>query len=106
MSLSEQLMSSQSQSKSEVDRRGGGGGGGGGGVGGGVVAGPSSVINISSMVGKNGNMGQANYSASKAGVIGFTKTAAKVQKNPSSHGVHKHEQIYKHEHEREHEHGQ
>jgi len=36
-----------------------------------------SIINIASIVGKTGNMGQANYSASKAGVIGFTKTAAK-----------------------------
>lgn len=35
-----------------------------------------SVINISSIIGKNGNMGQANYAASKAGVIAFTKTAA------------------------------
>jgi len=36
-----------------------------------------SIVNIASIVGKTGNMGQANYSASKAGVIGFTKTAAK-----------------------------
>jgi len=36
-----------------------------------------SVINIASIVGKIGNLGQANYSASKAGVVGFTKTAAK-----------------------------
>lgn len=35
------------------------------------------VINISSFVGQAGNFGQANYSAAKAGVIGFTKTAAK-----------------------------
>ena len=35
---------------------------------------PASVINIGSIVGKIGNMGQANYSASKAGVVGFTKT--------------------------------
>jgi len=35
-----------------------------------------SIINISSLVGKTGNMGQAAYSASKAGVIGFTKSAA------------------------------
>jgi len=38
---------------------------------------PQSVINISSIVGKIGNFGQANYAASKAGVIGFTKTAAR-----------------------------
>ncbi len=36
-----------------------------------------SVVNISSIVGKAGNMGQANYSASKAGVVGFTKSVAK-----------------------------
>jgi 3-oxoacyl-[acyl-carrier protein] reductase len=36
-----------------------------------------SVINISSVVGINGNAGQANYSASKAGLLGLTKSAAK-----------------------------
>lgn len=35
------------------------------------------IINISSIVGITGNAGQANYSASKAGVIGLTKTCAK-----------------------------
>ena len=35
------------------------------------------IINISSVVGVTGNAGQANYSASKAGVIGFTKSMAK-----------------------------
>lgn len=35
------------------------------------------IINISSVVGINGNAGQANYAASKAGLIGFTKTIAK-----------------------------
>ncbi|XP_051122294.1 3-oxoacyl-[acyl-carrier-protein] reductase 4-like isoform X2 [Andrographis paniculata] len=35
------------------------------------------IINISSAVGVAGNVGQANYSAAKAGVIGLTKTAAK-----------------------------
>jgi NAD(P)-dependent dehydrogenase (short-subunit alcohol dehydrogenase family) len=34
------------------------------------------IINISSFVGHMGNFGQANYSAAKAGIIGFTKTAA------------------------------
>ena len=34
------------------------------------------IINISSFVGQAGNFGQANYSASKAGLIAFTKTAA------------------------------
>jgi 3-oxoacyl-[acyl-carrier protein] reductase len=36
-----------------------------------------SVINMSSVVGVSGNAGQANYSASKAGIIGFTKSVAK-----------------------------
>ncbi len=35
------------------------------------------LINISSVVGVNGNPGQVNYSAAKAGIIGFTKTMAK-----------------------------
>ncbi len=35
-----------------------------------------SIINISSVVGLKGNAGQANYAASKAGVIGFTKSMA------------------------------
>ena len=35
------------------------------------------LINISSVVGVNGNAGQANYSAAKAGILGFTKTMAK-----------------------------
>ena len=35
------------------------------------------VINISSIVGLTGNKGQANYAASKAGLIGFTKSVAK-----------------------------
>lgn len=35
-----------------------------------------SIINISSIVGLTGNAGQANYTASKAGIIGFTKTVA------------------------------
>ena len=35
------------------------------------------VVNIASVVGEMGNAGQANYSASKAGVIGFTKTLAR-----------------------------
>ena len=34
------------------------------------------VINMSSFVGEAGNMGQANYSAAKAGLLGFTRTAA------------------------------
>jgi 3-oxoacyl-[acyl-carrier protein] reductase len=35
------------------------------------------IINLSSIVGINGNAGQSNYSASKAGIIGFSKSLAK-----------------------------
>ncbi len=35
------------------------------------------IINISSIVGISGNFGQTNYAASKAGIIGFTKSLAK-----------------------------
>src|SRR5947209_2326009 len=34
------------------------------------------IINISSLTGLTGNFGQANYTAAKAGILGFTKTAA------------------------------
>lgn len=36
-----------------------------------------SIINVSSVVGLSGNAGQTNYAASKAGIIGFTKSLAK-----------------------------
>lgn len=36
-----------------------------------------SVINMSSVVGVSGNAGQSNYSASKAGILGFTKSVSK-----------------------------
>ena len=35
-----------------------------------------SIINMSSVVGVKGNAGQANYAASKAGILGFTKSVA------------------------------
>jgi 3-oxoacyl-[acyl-carrier protein] reductase len=35
------------------------------------------IINVTSVVGITGNKGQANYAASKAGLIGFTKSVAK-----------------------------
>lgn len=43
-----------------------------------------SIINITSVIGLTGNAGQANYAASKAGMIGFTKSLAKEL---SSRGV-------------------
>jgi 3-oxoacyl-(acyl-carrier-protein) reductase len=41
-----------------------------------VQAGYGRIINISSVIGLHGNFGQANYAAAKAGIIGFTKSAA------------------------------
>ena len=35
------------------------------------------IINIASVIGEMGNIGQANYAAAKAGIIGFTKSVAK-----------------------------
>lgn len=43
-----------------------------------------SIINISSISGKVGNVGQTNYSAAKAGIVGLTKAAAKEM---AHHGV-------------------
>jgi len=40
-------------------------------------AGKGKIINISSIIGIKGNIGQANYAASKAGIIGFTKSVAR-----------------------------
>lgn len=42
-----------------------------------VMQNGGSIINISSVVGVRGNFGQANYAASKAGIIGFTKSLSK-----------------------------
>lgn len=46
--------------------------------------GSGSIVNISSLSGKVGNFGQANYSAAKAGLVGLTKVAAKEL---AKHGV-------------------
>ena len=42
-----------------------------------LVPNKGKIINISSVVGLKGNFGQTNYSASKAGIIGFTKSLSK-----------------------------
>jgi acetoacetyl-CoA reductase len=34
------------------------------------------IVNISSVIGQSGNYGQANYATAKAGMVGFTKSAA------------------------------
>jgi acetoacetyl-CoA reductase len=41
-----------------------------------IERGSGRIINISSVIGETGNVGQANYAASKAGMVGFTKSLA------------------------------
>jgi 3-oxoacyl-[acyl-carrier protein] reductase len=47
------------------------------------------IINITSVVGVVGNAGQSNYAASKAGIIGFTKSVAKelASRNVTSNAI-------------------
>jgi 3-oxoacyl-[acyl-carrier protein] reductase len=45
---------------------------------------PGAIVNISSLSGKVGLVGQTNYSAAKAGIVGLTKAAAKEM---ARHGV-------------------
>ncbi len=41
-----------------------------------IKQGGGRIVNIASVIGQMGNIGQANYAAAKAGIIGFTRTAA------------------------------
>jgi 3-oxoacyl-[acyl-carrier protein] reductase len=42
-----------------------------------VIASNRSIVNVSSVAGLHGNVGQTNYATAKAGIIGLTKTVAK-----------------------------
>ncbi len=42
-----------------------------------IIQSQGNIINVSSIVGQEGNFGQSNYAASKAGIIGFTKSLSK-----------------------------
>ena len=42
-----------------------------------VERGTGRIVNVSSIIGETGNIGQANYAASKSGLFGLTKTLAK-----------------------------
>ena len=42
-----------------------------------IIANQGKIINLSSIIGQTGNFGQTNYAASKAGIIGFTKSLSK-----------------------------
>ena len=42
-----------------------------------IISSQGKIVNISSLVGERGNFGQTNYAASKAGIIGFTKSLSK-----------------------------
>jgi acetoacetyl-CoA reductase/3-oxoacyl-[acyl-carrier protein] reductase len=41
-----------------------------------LVRGTGRIINVSSVIGETGNIGQANYAASKSGLFGLTKSLA------------------------------
>ena len=58
------------------------------------------IINISSVSGLMGNPGQANYSASKAGVIGFSKTIARELASRGDHGQRRRPGLHHHRHDR------
>ena len=67
------------------------------------------IINVSSIIGEIGNVGQANYAASKSGLFGLTKTLArevlfhlkKAQMAPGGHWAHRqcgHARVRRHRH--------
>ena len=57
------------------------------------------IINIASVVGQSGNAGQANYAASKAGIIGLTKSLAQETGQPQHHGQRRRARIHRDRHD-------
>ncbi len=58
------------------------------------------IVNMSSISGVGGNANQANYAASKAGVIGLTKTIAPRACNSRRHGQRRRPRLHLHRHDR------
>jgi len=67
-----------------------------------IERGSGRIVNISSVIGEVGNIGQANYAASKAGLFGFTKSLALETARKGHHRqlrrprLHRHEMVARH----------
>ena len=67
-----------------------------------IEAGWGRIINISSIVGQRGNFGQANYAASKAGLIGMTKALAVELASKGNHRQRGGARLHRNRHDRRH----
>ena len=61
------------------------------------------IVTITSVVGLGGNAGQANYAASKAGIIGFTKSVAREVASRGHHGERGRAGLHRDRHDRSHD---